>query len=259
MGIDDYIGIGKPEEKSTIEVRINPVQAVANAYLTWQKYEGMDNKQRLDEAEHMLASLDSILPETLGEEYCIAREKQAGIFYSALLNMGNQKRRLHVPLQNINYLGYGIRKGTLEIYEHAMRVGVKACGGCIVCHKHVLSLGDGSTNTVFVAHKGVFYTEGRDNTFISHTQRPMYILLGNKYFSFVDDSTHIVMPQCFRTLRKDMFTQVGAVLGSWAPKWLRKEVKLHRLTEKVRLITLKKADEDKIRAIVKSIEDIYRK
>lgn len=269
MGIGDYLTIGKPDEKKTITIETNPIDAVAHAYRLWQKYDHVNcnYKQVLNEAERIVAPLDAILPETIGDEYIqaiqtIDRKLHTGLFYTALLNIGKQQRRLHITIPHVALLGYGLRKGTMEVHAYTTEVGEYATGGCIIAHEWVLGAGIKSHNTLYVAYKGIQYPQegGCNNIFIIHNR----FILGHTHNLYI-----ILLEKCARIYSDEHAAYVGKpglivrideLVGRLCPKWVQKRAKLQKLVRNVRVATQNgiEVNEDIVRNLSKNIGNLCR-
>ncbi len=154
MSIDQYLDIRRPEEKTILKVKADPVEALSHAFRMWAacvekvpEYDELLSDSReltricdllLAEAEHTSIALPQLLADSA---YFIPIDmlpfhhtSYAGLFYTALLNNGKIDK-LVVPDTgvNISFWGYRLSRGTIEIYDSSgIDIGTSMSGGTII-------------------------------------------------------------------------------------------------------------------------------
>lgn len=232
MGIDDYFGVGKPDEKKAIELNENPVQLIANALASWElcleritpKYYGIFDEAMLDEmyeeATRLLRPYENLHLPVISKQHFIPLEVlpyghsyYCGIFYTALLNTATNERKMIVPAHiNAGFFGYRMQKGVMELYADSASSGLRASGGTIFSY---------GTNSSFAqeASGGVFVNYGRPRHFGCNARGGLFI---NR--NFVDDFASAVSGGLFiqqgkvidfASLSRGTFINYGDVLANF--------------------------------------------
>ncbi len=167
MGLDSYVGIGKPEDTKTIEAIENPMQAVDHIFELWEQYvhhtipkKGIEAplERLLEEAEKMLEH--HALPAAITTTHSLKKPYQefTGLFYTALLNCGVRKV---IVTKDINNIGYRLKKGTFEISaDNSGNIGSLAEGGCIINHAKATEVGWQTVGATFINYGEISHILG---------------------------------------------------------------------------------------------------
>ncbi len=231
MGIDDYFGVGKPDEKKAIEPNENSVQLIANALASWElclkrimpKYHSISDAmldEMYEEATRLLRPYENLHLPVISKQHFIPLEVlpyehsyYCGIFYTALLNTATNERKMIVPAHiNSGFFGYRMQKGVMELYANSASSGLRASGGTIFSYGTISSLCQEASGGVFVNHGrlghfgcnatgGVFINRDFVEDFASAVSGGLFIQQGK------------VMD--FASLSSGTFINYGEVLGNF--------------------------------------------
>ncbi len=193
MTLSQLDGIGMPEEKARVEVSANPLELVSSAFQLWLGFAeknfpnctALGDKSALDslleEAVRLLSPHQRILPDVIGNEYLeLSRHISAsvflytGLFFSALMNVGDACRNFVVPKDAppTQYHGYRLKKGVLVVHEDIAQIAEMAEGGNVTSYGKCVSFADNSAD-------GVFVNRGSARIFASRSQGGIYVNQGN--------------------------------------------------------------------------------
>ncbi len=221
MGLDDYFGLGKPDEKKQSEQQTNKF---VDAFNEWEKFILSVKKPifagcwvidfdffdyLLQSSMTVLEPYEHALPESIEHEVFLVEKLEkgykpyAGFFFTALLNVGSKNRKVTIPAsyRDISFLGYGLKKGTLELFADGKNeIGFRAEGGRIINHGYnswniCMATRDG----VFINHGqpayfgtcakgGIFVNHGKLHTFGSVAQGGIFINHGKIDYGFGGDA-----------------------------------------------------------------------
>ncbi len=191
MTLDNYFGLGKPDDKKTTTHRTDSLHLITSAFEVWHSWlrnatppcipTKIQLKEIAEETDNFVASCVSYeTPVIEGGEYFavvsqmdINYKQYAGLFYTALLN--TKTDRMIVPnIGNLGcYWGYRMKKGLLDITAGTAWLGEDALGGCIINRGFAFgSLGENAVGGLFVnlgttyhlgpkAQGGIFINHGR--------------------------------------------------------------------------------------------------
>ncbi len=157
MGIEKYVGIGKPEDKNRNTANTDSLQIIDNCFTLYRAYVKtnalLNQDELVNEAMRILAPHSGHLifgPNDVNINYGDTNEP----FYTALLNGTGQKLivegRTDCPtLEYVCSFGYKLARGTMVI-NRGCSVGEEVCGGCIVSEGLCLLLGRSTTKGVII-------------------------------------------------------------------------------------------------------------
>ncbi len=149
--LDDYLCMGKPEEKKTIGISENPVSIIHHLFSIWSAYvmknappysNRWPDERVLDplvkEAEKISSAhklperiddMEFFIPiASISEDYRL----YSGIFYTALLNNGVTHITIPKTAPFVGLWGYKLKRGTIELNTGSEHVGSFAEGGQII-------------------------------------------------------------------------------------------------------------------------------
>ncbi len=210
MGIEQYLGLGKPDDKKKIPASL--LSIITETFREWSAFvethmtedpvyvpafrRNLDQYKR--EAIRILAPHDKKLPEELcGEAIFIPirlllqpeYHRFAGIFYSAMLDLG-KRRTLIIPNTSrgitdrseykYSFWGYKIKKGTIINKRPGEWIGEYAQGGLFLNEAKNVIFGCAAKAGLFVNYGSAKCTaqHARGGIFITHGHAGSYLYAG---------------------------------------------------------------------------------